>query len=422
MESLKNLYYGARTGYTSVEKLYRRAHSEGLKVTRPQVQEFISKQFTAQVNQPDVRPKVYNSIISTKPRNNYQIDLMIYDRYTYQKYKYMLVVIDVFSRFLQVVPLTTRKFPVIMDKLNDVCKKIGYPKNINCDNEFNTKEFITWAKLHNITVWFSEPDEINKNAIVERVNRTIAGLLQKYRTATGDYNWPRVLPDIVHNYNTNYHTTIKNTPQAVFKGGRNKQTAVMFSPALQVGSKVRIKRVKKVFDKGDVLTYSKDAYVVSKIAGNRYVLRNSRTGEATSRAYKPQELKPFNEVQEFKDKPVSSGERTQEQNRRERATKRKLREEGVDVERAVRETRATRRVPLAQTPKPTSKRKAAAPAERVFDADDKDTYIVEKILGERKRKGGKQYQVSWEGYTERTWEPARNLPSAVLRAWRERKK
>ena len=92
------------------------------------------------------------------------------------------------------------------------------------------------------------------------------------------------------------------------------------------------------------------------------------------------------------------------------------------VERAVRETRATRRVPLAQTPKPTSKRKVAAPAERVFDADDKDTYIVEKILGERKRKGGKQYQVSWEGYTERTWEPARNLPSAVLRAWRERKK
>ena len=135
------VYYGARTGYTSVEKLYRRAHSEGLKVTRPQVQEFISKQFTAQVNQPDVLPKVYNSIISTKPRNNYQIDLMIYDRYTYQKYKYMLVVIDVFSRFLQVVPLTTRKFPVIMDKLNDVCKKIGYPKNINCDNEFNTKEF-----------------------------------------------------------------------------------------------------------------------------------------------------------------------------------------------------------------------------------------------------------------------------------------
>ena len=64
---------------------------------------------------------------------------------------------------------------------------------------------------------------------------------------------------------------------------------------------------------------------------------------------------------------------------------------------------------------------ASAPAERVFDADDKDTYIVEKILGERKRKGGKQYQVSWEGYTERTWEPARNLPSAVLRAWRARK-
>ena len=41
----------------------------------------------------------------------------------------------------------------------------------------------------------------------------------------------------------------------------------------------------------------------------------------------------------------------------------------------------------------------------------------EKILAERKRKGGKEYQVSWEGDTERTWEPARNLPNAVLRTW-----
>ena len=420
MESLKELYYNPRTGFSSAVKLYEKAKAAGIKATLEQVKEFVGKQFTAQVNKQDIRPKTFNSIISTKPRNNYQIDLMIYDRFTYNKYKYMLVIIDVFSRYLQVVPLTTRKFPVIMQKLNDVCKKIGYPKNINCDNEFNTREFKVWVKEHNITVWFSEPDEINKNAIVERVNRTIAGLLQKYRSATGDYNWVKVLPDIVENYNTNYHRTIKNTPEKVFKGGVSRQTFVTFTPTLEVGSLVRIKRVKEVFDKGDVLTYSKDTYVVVKISGNRYVLRNSRTGELTKRGYKAQELKLFNEVQTFKpQQAVSSGERTLEQNRREKAVKKRLREEGVDVEQAIRPTRQSARV-SAQPPKPKGKKKKAVRA-KVFDEDDTDVYRAEKIVGERKKKGKKEYLVAWKGYDEQTYEPAGNLPNALLDAWKRGK-
>ena len=65
---------------------------------------------------------------------------------------------------------------------------------------------------------YSQAYEENKNAIVERFNRTLAQLLQNWRTATKQYDWYRVLPDIVNNYNNSFHSTIKSTPQKVFDG------------------------------------------------------------------------------------------------------------------------------------------------------------------------------------------------------------
>jgi len=322
---------------------------------------------------------------------------MIYDRYAYKKYQYMLVVIDVYSRYLDIRALTTRRFPVIMEKLNDICEQMGYPKNVNCDNEFNTGEFKRWCKVHNVTAWFSDPEDIQKNSIVERVNRTIAQLLAKWRTATGDYDWVKVLPRIVKNYNTTIHRTIKATPQQVKSGAKkNLQVRMAFTPMLSVGDVVRLKRVKQVFDKGDVLTYSKEPYVIAKFSGNRVVLRNAITGEVRERTYKPDDVRKVDDIiQDIRPTPVSRGERTLDARKRERRIKKKLREEGVEVERAVRTTRESRRVPLAPEPKPKSKAKAKK-KDKEFDISEEGVYMAEKIVDSRKRKGKREYFVKWE--------------------------
>ena len=66
MESLKELYYNPRTGFSSAVKLYEKAKAAGIKVTLEQVKEFVGKQLTAQVNKQDRRPKIFSSIVSTK--------------------------------------------------------------------------------------------------------------------------------------------------------------------------------------------------------------------------------------------------------------------------------------------------------------------------------------------------------------------
>ena len=121
--------------------------------------------------------------------------------------------------------------------------------------------------IPDIEFYFSEANELIKNSIVERYNRTLAGFLQKYRVASGSYDWPSYLPDIVFNSNHIYHSTMKATPYDVFHGlDTNKQTHVRLPPtSFKVGDKVRIKIHKNIFSKGDALTYSKDIYVIDEI-------------------------------------------------------------------------------------------------------------------------------------------------------------
>ena len=67
-----------------------------------------------------------------------------------------------------------------------------------------------------------------------------------------------VLPNIVKNYNNQFHSTIKTTSLKVWKKKEiNKQVIVHLFNTFKLGDQVRIKRNKKVFDKGDVITYSK---------------------------------------------------------------------------------------------------------------------------------------------------------------------
>jgi hypothetical protein len=215
------------------------------------------------------------------------------------KYKYILVIIDVYSRFVQAVGMTNRTLETITKNVREICDHIGWPKNLNCDNEFNKASFIEMMEKHDVTLYFSQPGEINKNAIVERFNRTLAGMLQKYRTAKKKYDWNNWLPAIIKNYNQSYHKTLKAAPVDVFSGneGNNENIRKQKGMKVKVGDLVRVKIEKKVFDKGDINTYSKQIYEVTKVVGQKVHLRNNETGADVTRTYKPYEISKITSVE-----------------------------------------------------------------------------------------------------------------------------
>jgi len=138
---------------------------------------------------------------------------------------------------------------------------MGFPFRIQSDNEFKTKEFIDLMAKFNVKLSFSDPNEINKNALVERFNRTLRDLLKKYRLLYKNYNWPTYIDDLIDIYNNTYHKTIGDTPYNIWNNiNYNQQTIIQKPVEFKIGDMVRIVKVKELFGKADEIIHSKEIY------------------------------------------------------------------------------------------------------------------------------------------------------------------
>ena len=290
---LKDLYYAPTTGFSSIDKFYKKAVKLNPEIKYKDVENFLGKQYTYQINKETKKPRVFNTILANKVGDNFQIDIIIYDRYEIHRYKYILCVIDVNSRFAQCRAMTNRENDTILKELKDIFEVMGIPKNVNSDNEFNTKKINDYFNSLGIIKHYSEVGEINKNAIVERFNRTLAGLIQKWRVGTKKRDWYKALGELVQNYNDTFHRTVKQTPSDIFNGEKeNRQFPIyQFDPIFNVGDIVRIKQLKEILGKGDYLKYSEDTYLITEQKGKRFKLQNTRTNSEEKRFYKDYELK-----------------------------------------------------------------------------------------------------------------------------------
>ena len=79
------------------------------------------------------------------------IDLQGYVKYN-KGYKYVLVVIDTFSKYAWAVPLKTKTKCEVKLAMEDIFKNNGVPKNIQTDlgKEFYNNEFKHLMKTYNI--------------------------------------------------------------------------------------------------------------------------------------------------------------------------------------------------------------------------------------------------------------------------------
>jgi hypothetical protein len=326
---LKQAFYSTSTGFSSADKLYKRLKPTYPELTLKEVKEFVKNQYTSQVNAPIRKQKKFNSIIAYHPKECYQMDIMVYDRYAFNNYKYILVIVDVYSRYAQARAMTTRAMSTVMKNIKDIMDEMGIPKNINCDNEFNKHEFNKYAQDNKITMHYSQPDELNKNAIVERLNYTISSRIMKWRTGSGRYDWNKVLPEIMDNYNTDYHSTIKTTPYDVFFGKDvNHQTINKVDSKFNVGDRVRLRIEKKVFGKSDVLKYSQIIYLINKIKGDKIYLTNTETQTELKTYVKPAQLKSVGDIQ-YIDQPEKEHAPVHKEIQKERKMTRVLNKEGI---------------------------------------------------------------------------------------------
>src|SRR5689334_7208796 len=113
-KAISDLYYSPRTGFTSAHALWLKLKEQKVKVTLKEVQQWLAQQLVQQVTARRRPPTQYSTIVAPSKGAIYQMDLMVYDRFEYNHYRYILVVVDIYSRYAMATALTNRTLPTLM--------------------------------------------------------------------------------------------------------------------------------------------------------------------------------------------------------------------------------------------------------------------------------------------------------------------
>lgn len=205
----------------------------------------------------------------------WQADLVDMSAYTSSNngHKFLLTVIDNFSKFAWAAPLKTKSGKDVTNAMKSVLSSRS-PKKLHVDQgkEFYNKEFKTLMKKYNIKLYstFSHL----KASICERFNRTLKSKMWKQFTLRGTYKWIDILPNLMSEYNNSKHRTIKMKPIDVTAANENKILRAVYKPLrvqekqkkkFKVGDKVRISKYKHVFEKGYTPNWTTEIFTISEI-------------------------------------------------------------------------------------------------------------------------------------------------------------
>jgi hypothetical protein len=183
--------------------------------------------------------------------------------------KYLLMVIDVFSKYGWIVPLKSKTGLEVAEALKKIfeerkCVKMWVDKG----KEFYNKH----VKALGVQLYSTENEE--KSCVVERWNRTMKEKMFKYFSANNTNKYIDVLDEMVKNYNSTKHSSIKMTPveaseeknkNMVWMNLNGKMQKERPEPKFSMGDKVRITKKKSNFEKGYTPRWTEEVFTVSKI-------------------------------------------------------------------------------------------------------------------------------------------------------------
>ena len=143
------------------------------------------------------------------------------------EFKFILVVVDAYTRYVVLEPIEDKSAKSVGDALCTIFSRFGIPLSIQSDNgtEFNNTIVNSIKRMFGISSIYSAPYHPSQNGLVERQMKTISSILkkitsEKLRIVT---EWPKALAAIQFAVNQRFSTATNFQPfQLMF--GRNALT------------------------------------------------------------------------------------------------------------------------------------------------------------------------------------------------------
>ena len=298
INDLDNLKYGETSKMTPIIRgIINKKQQLGLSVNPNQI-------LSQELHKPRKINFERRKVISNNIDHIWGIDLITMIKYFKQNknYRYILTVIDFFSKYSWCYPLKSKKSEEIINSFKDIFKKSKRkPTMIQSDEgtEFTNNVTQTFFKNNNIK-WYHTFNRDIKCSICERYNRTILNKIYKNFTLNNNTIWINDLVKLVNEYNNTYHRSIKMKPiDASKKSNENIVRNNLYNfkntnkkSKFLIGDRVRISILKNTFEKSYTSNWTEEIFLIDdiKTSNVHYYFLKDLNGEKIDGSFYEQEL------------------------------------------------------------------------------------------------------------------------------------
>lgn len=271
--------------YPSVGKLYQLLKG---KYKTKEIEEAVKPSTVRQIFY-DRKPRPLGRILAFAPNQKWQCDISFLDKFgtTNKNYKYLLLVVDVFSRYAWAIPLKTKNISEVVDAFETIKAK---PQILTSDNgsEFVGKQFQDILEKKEISHITTILDDHHALGIIDRLTRTLKNNIYKHFIADNNTHWYDKIDTIMKTYNDSPHRGIYGyTPSQAMND--EDTIGVITTANLQLsresmknkeevkeGDSVRVKVRKDKFTRGYNPKWSSNIEKVEKVVGNTVYVDGKR--------------------------------------------------------------------------------------------------------------------------------------------------
>ena len=214
-------------------------------ISKKEIKKYVNSLQIVQTHRPQKEPKVFRHFQSYQPHQWAQAD-DVHLYLTDSGYRYLLTVVDIYSRYLKAIPLHEETAKSTIEAFKKVFdgNPLEYPKYLSLDrgSNFISKDLTDFFEKKGTTIIYTAPGEKRFLGVINRAQRTLEEALYKWMKQKNSQNWDECLNPCLDRYNYATHkATFGDVIPAKAITGESKPQYKDFSKSEKPSEKQRYK-------------------------------------------------------------------------------------------------------------------------------------------------------------------------------------
>ena len=263
---LEKIYFDPShpASFEGPNRLYETVKKEGKhRISHSQIKRWIQKQESYSRNKGVKRNFQRGRVIVSGIDDQFDIDLASLASYAEENdgYKYLLIVIDIFSRYAWAEPIKDKTSQEIIKAFKKILKEGRKPRRVRSDaaKDFTSNAFRDFLESEGIFQMITHSEK--QANYVERFIQTLKSKLFRYMVERNSPRYVDILPKVVDSYNRTFHTGIRSEPINVTKKNEKELWWQMYWPEEPYDKKLKKRKLKGVDYKFNIGDRVRTSYV-----------------------------------------------------------------------------------------------------------------------------------------------------------------